>query len=277
MADPTTYCDFHVLRRTKAFFPVGGHDGRRLTNMAPPTHRRAYRLCPSGRSGPDLFQRLKCSTLDLRLSDRTRLRQSQSHNMDKKTIDAYSELAKNYSEDWLAQPQPSDMYELLKTFFVPGGKTADIGCGNGRDTHWLEQNGFKVSGFDSSSELLAIASELFPNTKFKQAFLPELKGLDEKYQNILCETVIMHLPKVQVPTAILSLKRILSNDGVLYLSWRVTEGEDTRHSDGRLYSAFEPDVILNQFDRERILHFEDKISASSGKRVCRLIYRGKTL
>lgn len=197
--------------------------------------------------------------------------------MDQKTLNAYSEMAKNYSEDWLAQPSPSDMYQLLKTFFVSGGRTADIGCGNGRDANWLAENGFKVCGFDSSSELLAIASNLYPNIKFMQAYLPELKELSEPYQNILCETVIMHLPKAQVSTAIESLKRILQKDGVLYLSWRVTEGEDTRHSDGRLYSAFEPNIILNEFDRDGILHFEDKISASSGKRVCRLIYRGKAL
>ncbi len=195
--------------------------------------------------------------------------------MDQKTLNAYSEMAKSYSEDWLAQPQPSDMYQLLKTFFVPGGKTVDVGCGNGRDANWLAENGFKVCGFDSSSELLAIAAKLYPNIKFTQGFLPELKELNELYQNILCETVIMHLSKAQVTTAIQNLKRILQKDGVLYLSWRVTEGEDTRHSDGRLYSAFEPDIILKQFDRDSILHFEDKLSASSGKRVCRLIYRGK--
>lgn len=198
-----------------------------------------------------------------------------NHLMDKKTLKAYSELARNFSEDWLAQPQPFDMYELLKTFYVPGGKTADIGCGNGRDANWLTENGYKVCGFDSSSELLAIASNLYPKIKFKQAYLPELNELCETYQNILCETVIMHLPKAQVATAIESLKRILQKDGVLYLSWRVTEGEDIRHSDGRLYSAFEPNIILNQFDRDGILHFEDRVSVSSGKRVCRLIYRRK--
>ncbi len=195
--------------------------------------------------------------------------------MDKKTLNAYSELAKSYSEDWLAQPQPSDMYQLLKTFFVPGGNTADVDCGNGCDANWQAENGFKVCGFDSSKELLTIASELYPNIKFKQAYLPELKELTEKYQNILCETVIMHLPKDQISIAIQNLKRILQKDGVLYLSWRVTEGEDARNSDGRLYSAFEPAFILNQFDQDGILHFEDRVSASSGKRVCRLIYRLK--
>ena len=103
--------------------------------------------------------------------------------------------------------------------------------------------------------------------------LPELKEIENQFDNVLCETVIMHLPTQQLVSAILNLKRILKVDGILYLSWRVTEKEDARHEDGRLYSAFNPDVILREFDKNGILHFEDKLSASSGKRVCRLVWK----
>ena len=193
--------------------------------------------------------------------------------MDKKTLNAYSALADAYSDDWLAQPEPTDMYELLEKYFQPGGKTADIGCGNGRDANWLAKKGFKVFGFDSSKELLAIASQLFPNIRFQQSSLPDLEEITDQYENVICETVIMHLPQDQVTRVLDSLRRILSPNGILYLSWRVTEGEDGRHSDGRLYSAFSPETILDHFKKSEILHMEDKISASSGKRVFRLIYR----
>ncbi|MNT20504.1 hypothetical protein D3C86_1984590 [compost metagenome] len=85
----------------------------------------------------------------------------------------------------------------------------------------------------------------------------------------------MHLPQAQILESLKNLKRILKKDGVLYLSWRVTESADVRHNDGRLYSAFEPKFILNQFSKPSILHFEDKTSESSGKRVCRLIVSGE--
>lgn len=130
-----------------------------------------------------------------------------------------------------------------------------------------------ASGFDSSLELLEIASELYPKIGFHQGFLPELKEIDCQYENILCETVIMHLPQEQLQFAIQSLKRILKPDGVLYLSWRVTEEDDARSADGRLYSAFSSEYILSQFDRQGVIFFEDKLSASSGKRVCRMVYR----
>uniref|UniRef100_UPI0039ECAC00 hypothetical protein n=1 Tax=Bacillus siamensis TaxID=659243 RepID=UPI0039ECAC00 len=59
--------------------------------------------------------------------------------------------------------------------------------------------------------------------------------------------------------------------GVLYVSWRVTEGADLRHEDGRLYSAFNPDVVRAALHEGIVRHEEDVTSASSGKRVCRLI------
>lgn len=56
-------------------------------------------------------------------------------SLDLQTNQAYSANASNYSQDWLNQPEPSDMYELLLKYFIPGGSTADIGCGNGRDAN----------------------------------------------------------------------------------------------------------------------------------------------
>ncbi|MGZ3745509.1 MAG: class I SAM-dependent methyltransferase [Pseudobdellovibrionaceae bacterium] len=195
--------------------------------------------------------------------------------MDEKTLHAYAKMAETYSQDWLSQPEPLDMYQLLKKFFAQDGLTADIGCGNGRDTNWMNHNGFKALGFDSSKELIELATRLFPKIIFKQAFLPDLKEITQLFNNVLCETVIMHLPKDHIPVAIQNLKRILTANGVLYLSWRVTEVHDARHKDGRLYSAFDSQFILDQFSQTSILHFEDKISASSGKRVCRLIWKAE--
>lgn len=186
---------------------------------------------------------------------------------------AYAEKAQEYSQDWLSQPVPNDMYEVLKKYFIAGGKTADLGCGNGRDAQWLQQNGYPTTGYDASLELIQLGASLYPKVAFQQAFLPELSEIKTQFENVLCETVIMHLPKDQLLLAIQNIRRIVKLNGVLYLSWRVTEKEDARHQDGRLYSAFDPQVVLSAFSGDQTLHFEDVTSASSGKRICRLIVR----
>ena len=190
---------------------------------------------------------------------------------DSTTLDAYSRDAARYSQEWLDQPPPNDLYALLETHLVPQGTTAEIGCGNGRDAAWLAAHDYRVCGFDASTALLAEARRLHPEIVFREAALPELAEIDERFDNVVCETVIMHLPAESIPLAVDNLRRLLRPNGVLYLSWRVTEGEDTRQPDGRLYAAFEPKLVVDALVDCAILLFEDVTSESSGKRICRVI------
>lgn len=191
--------------------------------------------------------------------------------LDTATLDAYSNDAARYSQQWLDQPPPADLYALLETHLVPYGKTAEIGCGNGRDAAWLAAHGYEVTGFDAAGGMLAEARRLHPQIAFREASLPTLETIDEHFDNVVCETVIMHLPAESIRLAVDNLQRILRPNGVLYLSWRVTEGEDSRQADGRLYTAFEPQLVVNELVACAVLLFEDVISESSGKRICRII------
>ena len=72
-----------------------------------------------------------------------------------------------------------------------------------------------------------------------------------------------------------ALTRVLAPGGTLYLSWRVSEGSaDLRDDAGRLYSVFPADHVRAQLADCAILYEADELSASSGKRVHRLIVRG---
>lgn len=192
---------------------------------------------------------------------------------DLQTEAAYEANAVRYSEDWLNQPPPDDMYALLVRHFVPGGRTIDVGCGNGRDAAWLAGQGFDVVGYDNSPALVELARKTFSWVPFHVGRLPMLENVDVQFDNVLCETVLMHLPAGEVTQAADRLWTLVRPGGVLYVSWRVTEGEDARLPDGRLYSAFAPDVVRAALHDGVVLHEEDVTSASSGKRVCRLIVR----
>ncbi|MDN4573096.1 SAM-dependent methyltransferase [Pandoraea cepalis] len=192
---------------------------------------------------------------------------------DLQTEAAYEANAVRYNEDWRNQPPPDDMYALLVRHFVPGGRTIDVGCGNGRDAAWLAQQGFDVVGYDSSPALVELARQSFPSVTFHIGHLPGLEGVTAQFDNVVCETVLMHLPANEVPQAAARLWALVRPGGVLYVSWRVTEGDDLRHADGRLYSAFSPDVVRAALHDGVVLHEEDVTSASSGKRVCRLVVR----
>jgi SAM-dependent methyltransferase len=193
--------------------------------------------------------------------------------MDQPTVAAYDRFAADFAADWHAQPAPDDLHALVKRFFRPG-RTADIGCGSGREVAWLDANGFPAAGFDPSAGLLAQARAHYPELSFAAAALPELSGIsDASFDNVLCETVLMHLRRDAIAPAVRRLMAILRPDGCLYLSWRITAGADQRDARGRLYAAFEPGLVTEALAGAAILLDEQATSASSGKTIHRVIAR----
>jgi SAM-dependent methyltransferase len=191
--------------------------------------------------------------------------------MDRETLAAYDAGAAEFARDWHAQPAPADLHAVVQRFFRPG-RTADVGCGSGREVAWLAANGFDAVGYDASDALLEQARLRYPKLSFAAALLPELDGVPEgAFDNALCETVIMHLPRGDIEPAVRRLLAILKRDGILYLSWRVTDGADQRDPSGRLYTAFDGELVRRALAGSAVLLDEEVISASSGKRVHRIV------
>ncbi|WP_027801477.1 class I SAM-dependent methyltransferase [Paraburkholderia dilworthii] len=194
--------------------------------------------------------------------------------MDKQTIEAYTTGARQFAAEWRNQPPPTDMYALLQRYFTPGGKTADIGCGAGRDVAWLNDHGFPTVGYDATEGLLEQAATDFPSLVFKRAALPALDAIGrETYDNVLCETVIMHLPPDEITPACARLFEILRPAGTLYLSWRVAETASTRDAAGRLYAEFDAAPVMAGLGDAELLFDDEAVNLSSGRRVHRLIAR----
>jgi SAM-dependent methyltransferase len=194
--------------------------------------------------------------------------------MDDATLSAYDRDANGFATDWETQPPPSDLHATVRKFFIPGGATADIGCGSGRDAAWLDANGYPAKGFDASDGLLGEARKRHPNVPFATAILPGLDGIaDASFSNVLCETVIMHLEPEAITAAVKRLLSILVPGGILYLSWRVTEGADRRDEHGRLYAAFDPERVLRALTATEMLLDEQVGSVSSGKLIRRIVVR----
>jgi SAM-dependent methyltransferase len=193
--------------------------------------------------------------------------------MDQATLAAYDAAAEAFAADWHAQPAPADLHAIVRRFFKPG-LTADIGCGSGREVAWLAAIGFGAIGYEPSQGLREAARARYPGLEFHDAGLPELAGVaDGAFDNVLCETVIMHLRRDLIVPSVVRLLSILKPGGMLYLSWRVTEGADQRDDHGRLYAAFSANLVHGVLGAQTILLDEEVISASSGKKIHRIVAR----
>jgi SAM-dependent methyltransferase len=194
--------------------------------------------------------------------------------MDRATLAAYDSDAAAFAKDWHEQPAPVDLQDTVKRFFVAGGATADIGCGSGREVAWLNGNGYPAVGFDASDGLLAEARRRYPEFTFAHAELPDLHGIAAgSYDNLLCETVIMHLAPALIAPSVRRMFELVKAGGIFYLSWRVTDDADQRDQYGRLYAAFDVLLVLAELPDATLLLNEQVVSASSGKKIHRIVAR----
>ncbi len=83
----------------------------------------------------------------------------------------------------------------------------------------------------------------------------------------------MHLRPELIIASVQKLMAILQPGGTLYLTWRVTEGADKRDEYGRLYTAFDPTLVLDALGNGEILLDEQFASASSSKVIRRIVVK----
>jgi SAM-dependent methyltransferase len=194
--------------------------------------------------------------------------------MDRSTLAAYDKDAASFAAEWHEQPAPVDLHDIVQRFFITNGVTADIGCGSGREVAWLNANGFPASGFDASEGLLAEARRRYPDFKFVHAELPALAAVAaDSFDNVLCETVIMHLDRALIAPSVRRMFEIVKPGGVFYLSWRVTDAVDLRDGHGRLYAAFDASIVQDELKKAATFLDEEVVSASSGKKIHRLVVK----
>lgn len=145
----------------------------------------------------------------------------------------------------------SDLYALVDEFFYPG-PTADVGCGAGETTDWLNRHGFQAIGFDADEALVEAARRAHPELDFAQAALPELPGIpSDVFSNVLCAHALTSLDGTEVDGAVTRLIEILAPGGTLLMT--------APSAAGGLVS-------------EAILH-EDAVPAASGVTARRIVAR----
>ncbi|GAB7095375.1 hypothetical protein JCM30237_25280 [Halolamina litorea] len=70
-------------------------------------------------------------------------------------------------------------------YFDPHGRTLDLGCGTGRTSAVLAEEGFETVGLDSSRPMLAVAAAADPEVRYLAADAATLPFTDGSFSNVL--------------------------------------------------------------------------------------------
>lgn len=186
--------------------------------------------------------------------------------MDPKTLEIYDLQAEELSSNHkLVIPQ--DLYDLTEKYFLKSAKSADLGCGIGRDTNWLMSQGYPVIGYDGSKGMLAQAEKAYPKLRFIYSLLPDLKEIEtNQFENIFCSAVLMHLPESELETAIKNIIRITKESGTILCSIRASKSGNSREN-GRLFEPFTLKTLEELFKKHgaSLLHQEELLNEKQEK------------
>lgn len=147
---------------------------------------------------------------------------------DKKTIDSYNKIAKQYDKENEVSVSGSYFWQQeLKAFTskVPGKKIIEIGSAGGRDARLFIKEGFDYLGIDATSSFIKISKKKNPKGKFKQMSFYNLKFPSGTFDGFWSTATFLHIPKNRFPKVLRSVHKILKLCGVGVISVKEGKGE----------------------------------------------------
>jgi ubiquinone/menaquinone biosynthesis C-methylase UbiE len=166
-----------------------------------------------------------------------------------KTIHVYDKKAQEFYKDSLmrgALVARDRFISLLKT----GANILDVACGSGRDAGIFVKEGFKVTGIDFSTELLAIAKKDIPYADFYQMDMRGMNFSENTFDGIWACAALLHLSKSELPAVLKRIFNMLKPSGIAVFVQKFGEGEGFREElslpgEKRFYSYYTQDEFAD--------------------------------
>jgi len=142
-------------------------------------------------------------------------------------IRTYNKIAKIYSKftfHKLSQYQLNKFISMLPK----KAKVLDAGCGSGRDAGYFKEYGLDVTAIDAAEKMVEEAKKNVKGIKFKKMDMTKTDFKDNTFDGIWSAASLVHNDKKNIPKILGELKRVLKDEGVLYISVKEGDGEEIK-------------------------------------------------
>ena len=159
---------------------------------------------------------------------------------------------------------PGPVHRLATGFFSPDAPTADIGCGAGRDTAWLESQGFPTVGYEPSAAMRAEAQAHYPGIRVSAASLPDSTGCPTRHTPMCLQRSTHASARRRSDRRRRRSRPHPTPRWTPHPSFRGPRGGEEREDDGRLFTPIDPGrlVLLLESVGLAVLHRETTPDAS---------------
>jgi ubiquinone/menaquinone biosynthesis C-methylase UbiE len=210
--------------------------------------------------------------------------------MDKyeETFETWDKVAKLYQDKFMDLDLYNDTYDAFCDALPNSNSTIlEIGCGPGNITKYIlgKRPDLKIEAIDISPQMIMLAKANVPTANFKVMDSREIDKLQTQYNAIMCGFCLPYLSESDCTKLISDCGKILTSDGILYLSFVEGEssqsGYQTGSSGDRTYFYYHDleqiSTQLKQQHFEQVKLFHKKFSKSNGTQETHTILIAKKI
>ena len=147
----------------------------------------------------------------------------------KETFETWNKVAKLYQDKFMDLDLYDDTYDAFCEEITKVNPTIlEIGCGPGNITKYLlnKRPDFKIEAIDIAPNMINLAKLNNPTTSFRVMDTRNIDQLAPKFDGIICGFCLPYLSETDCIKLIQDFKYLLSNKGVIYMSF--VEGDYTK-------------------------------------------------
>ncbi|TWT03777.1 bifunctional 2-polyprenyl-6-hydroxyphenol methylase/3-demethylubiquinol 3-O-methyltransferase UbiG [Reyranella sp. CPCC 100927] len=200
-----------------------------------------------------------------------------------RNLETYDAIADHYDGVTAAPAIRAWKEASMRRFaaYLPGTRVLVPGCGEGRDSRYLQSLDLEPLSFDLSSRMLALARGKDPHGRYTCLDLRDMNRLPAgAFDGIWASGCLYHLTKAEFIDCIAACRALLAHSGVLYVSMKEGQGEryeeptlGPRYPGGdaarallrgvRFYAYYQRDELLAALAGFDVLH-EQRVEPAEG-------------
>ncbi|MEU3165638.1 methyltransferase domain-containing protein [Streptosporangium sp. NPDC006930] len=151
------------------------------------------------------------------------------HDVLDATREAYDAAAPLYAQLFREELRDRPMDRAILGAFAEvvsaggDGRVADLGCGPGHITAYLDELGLTVSGVDASPAMIELARQAYPGLRFEMGSMAALDIADGVLGGVLSRWSVIHTPPRELPVILAEFHRVLAPGGHLLIGFSASD------------------------------------------------------
>ena len=159
--------------------------------------------------------------------------------VDEETMAAYAANIEKF-RDMVTKIGGNSRLDSFLAKLPEGAEILDLGCGIGDSATQMRDAGFTVSCTDASSEMVAMANELYGLDAVQKSF-SELQE-EAAYDAVWASFSLLHAPRAEMPANLARIHLAIRPGGRFYMGLKLGVGE-ARDAARRFYAYFSEEEL----------------------------------